>query len=48
MVKEVVTRKREPIGHYGKPLHGGTPMQDATKSYALTSNINRCNFKSRH
>jgi len=31
MVKEVVTGKREPIGHHGKPLHGGTPLQDATK-----------------
>lgn len=31
MTKDAVTIKREPIGHHGKPLHGGTPVQDATK-----------------
>lgn len=31
MAKETVIGKREPIGHHGKPLHGGTPVQDATK-----------------
>lgn len=35
MLEEETTRKGDLIGHNGKPIHGGTSMQNDTKSYAL-------------
>ena len=35
MAKEASTGKREPIGNYGKSLHGGTRVQDANKIICL-------------
>ena len=39
MAKEAVIGKREPIGHHGKPLHGHTLVQDATKIICLVPQI---------
>jgi len=35
MAKEATIGEGEPIGNYGKSLHGGTPMQDASKIICL-------------
>lgn len=39
MVEEAGIGKREPIGHYGKPLYGRTPVQDVTKVICLVPKI---------
>ena len=39
MVEEEGTRTRELIGHYGKSLYGGTPVQDASKIICLVPKI---------
>jgi len=45
MAEEVGTGKREPIGHYGKPLYGGSPVQDATKVICLVPQISMVQFQ---
>ena len=35
MAKEVITRKGKPIGNYGQFIHGGNPVQDASKVICL-------------
>lgn len=39
MIEEAGTRKRKPIGDYGKPLHEGTPVKYATKVICIVPQV---------